>query len=85
LNETRKRVVASIQKITVDCKIQPEVSQQLTGRKESNFLNLAMLTKSEEIEKIKRKIKKVQKESLEIGILFEITGPWPPYSFVNNG
>lgn len=58
-------------------------SAKATGRTEKMLRNLTFLVDGEDLERFQTAYEKAQAEAAERGILFEKTGPWPPYNFVS--
>ena len=85
LNETRQNVYQFISSIAQDILVSKEVDQSLSGRPEKNFLNLALLIDADSLRSLKEFVQKEADALSEKGMLMELSGPWPPYSFVNNG
>lgn len=48
-----------------------------------NVLNAACLVENDRLDKFQDLVRKLRKEYDPVGITLTITGPWPPYNFVN--
>jgi len=57
--------------------------RELTGRDEAMILNGAYLVA--DVEPIRHEIERLSADYEAQGISFELTGPWPPYNFVDEG
>lgn len=57
------------------------LSREASGREEEMFLNMALLLKKEEVESFKAKLDGLADNYEGYRLLFEISGPWPPYNF----
>jgi hypothetical protein len=60
-------------------KLQPK---ELTKKEAEMILNGAYLILKEKIDEFKSKVSDLQKTYADSGLELEISGPWPPYSFV---
>lgn len=58
------------------------LGRELTGKPESMFLNGAFLVKKDLAASFLKEIDDMQKKFSKQGFIFERSGPWPPYSFV---
>ncbi|MEM6641783.1 MAG: GvpL/GvpF family gas vesicle protein [Bacteroidota bacterium] len=85
LNEVRTEIYETITSITPDTKVQKELDKKLTGRDDINLLNLSMLASSSESDLLKSQLSDLADSLKQDGIIAELSGPWPPYSFVENG
>ena len=55
--------------------------KELTGRPEPMLLNLVFLVDSHQIANFSANVDRISRRFASWGCLFEVTGPWPPYSF----
>lgn len=58
-------------------------SRQVTGRKDEMAFNYSFLIEKEKANEFKEEVIKFQKEYEKIGLVAELTGPWPPYDFLS--
>jgi hypothetical protein len=65
--------------------INPLQSKELTGRKEAMVLNGAYLVAEEQLAAFRAELESLAKEYGDLGFIYEMTGPWPPYNFVSTG
>lgn len=56
-------------------------SRELSGRREEMFLNAAYLVSAGD-ETLRGEVDALDRAYAGLGLSFEVTGPWPPYSFV---
>ena len=56
--------------------------KKITGRKEEMILNVAYLVTDEQLAVFRAELESLEKEYGDLGLSYEITGPWPPYNFV---
>lgn len=85
LNEERKKVYEYLSSLTLDIHLNKEMEQGLTGRKDHNFFNASLLLPEEGIDNLKAFRESLLTSFSSMGIAMELSGPWPPYSFVTNG
>jgi gas vesicle protein GvpL/GvpF len=57
-------------------------ARELSGRSEQMLLNAAYLTQEDD-SSIAAEVAALDVEHREVGISFELTGPWPPHNFVD--
>ena len=60
-------------------------SREITGRKEAMVLNGAYLVAEEQLAAFRAELASLEGEYGDLGFSYEMTGPWPPYSFVSTG
>jgi hypothetical protein len=65
--------------------ISPLQSKELTGRKEAMVLNGAYLVAEEQLAAFRAELESLAEEYSDLGFIYEMTGPWPPYNFVPIG
>jgi len=65
--------------------INPLQSREITGRKEAMVLNGAYLVAEEQLATFRAELASLEGEYGDLGFSYEMTGPWPPYSFVSIG
>lgn len=67
--------------VAEDARLNAPQAPELTGRTETMILNGAYLVRSrDELDAVVRTL--VERYG-HAGVIFEVTGPWPPYNFVN--
>ncbi len=59
--------------------------KEMTGRKERMVLNGAYLLEDSELADFRSEVKELMTAYEDYGLAYELTGPWPPYSFVQIG
>jgi len=62
--------------------VNPLQGQELTGRQEPMLLNGAYLVSRQNLAAFRAGLTTLQGEYGELGLSYEMTGPWPPYNFV---
>jgi hypothetical protein len=65
--------------------INPLQSKESTGRKEAMVLNGAYLVAEEQLTAFRAELGSLGGDYGDLGFVYEITGPWPPYNFVSIG
>jgi hypothetical protein len=65
-----------------EARANPPQPRELSGRDEEMVLNGAYLIGQDQEESFRRLVAALEAEYSEVGIAFELTGPWPPYNFV---
>jgi hypothetical protein len=65
--------------------INPLQSKEFTGRKEAMVLNGAYLVAEEQLAAFRAELESLIEEHGDLGFMYEMTGPWPPYNFVSIG
>jgi len=65
--------------------INPLQSKELTGREEAMILNGAYLVAEEHLAAFRAELESLSVEYDNLGFIYEMTGPWPPYNFVSIG
>ena len=58
-------------------------SRELSGRPEEMFLNVAYLVQAKD-ESLREEVAALGRAYAPLALTFEVTGPWPPYSFVGS-
>ncbi|MBI4770139.1 MAG: GvpL/GvpF family gas vesicle protein [Chloroflexi bacterium] len=65
--------------------INPLRSKELTGRKEAMVLNGAYLVAEVQLAAFRDELESLGEEYDDLGFIYEVTGPWPPYNFASIG
>jgi hypothetical protein len=63
--------------------INPLQSKEITGRKEAMVLNGAYLVATGQLAAFRAELESLTEEYGDLGFIYEMTGPWPPYNFVS--
>jgi hypothetical protein len=56
--------------------------KEFTGREDSMILNAAFLVSKTKVTEFKNTVDEIIKQDENSGFFIEITGPWPPFSFI---
>jgi len=65
--------------------INPLQGREITGRKKEMILNGAYLVAEEQLAVFRAELQSLEEEYGNLGLSYEMTGPWPPYNFVTIG
>jgi hypothetical protein len=79
-DETHARLAAVAEGATAN----PLQPRELSGREEEMFLNGAYLVPLERERQFRQTLAELETELGPSGARFELTGPWPPYNFVED-
>lgn len=71
-----------IEPFTEEVKENKILEKELTQKSEPMIFNGAFLVKKEKVKKFSEEVQELQVKFKEIGFVFELSGPWPPYNFV---
>lgn len=85
LNEQRKRVFEFVSELSDDVQLNKETDPSLSGQQGHNFLNVALLVSKEQADELAVYQNQTLSTLTQMGVSLNVSGPWPPYSFVNNG
>jgi len=91
--ELKDTVVARLARVTeaifqelgkdaYEAKLNKTLPQKLTGKKKEMILNTVYLVEREKVARFCRQGKRVQEKYESMGLDLEVSGPWPPYSFI---
>lgn len=84
INQERKRLFEVLRDMSAHSKVLKETTRELTRRNGSNVFNMALLI-SEETQRKLADFQEAAKVHLRAkGMHLELSGPWPPYSFVTH-
>lgn len=83
INTVRQQLYTEIQSLTNYFKLEKETDRSLTKEKGINTLNLPILIKKDRVDQVQTLIENYRKKYEERGFSFELSGPWPPYNFVD--
>lgn len=64
-------------------KLLPLTASDITGRKDTMILNATFLVQKENVAELIRSADFFQQRDEETGFGIELTGPWPPFSFIS--
>ena len=81
LQETCQEVLEDLRRVAATFRQRPVLSLNSEKEDKEMVLNCAFLVPRSGVENFRRRIQKVNASHAERGLLFELSGPWPPYSF----
>ncbi|MEL6557635.1 MAG: GvpL/GvpF family gas vesicle protein [Bacteroidota bacterium] len=83
INAVRQQLYTEIQTLTDHFKLEKETDRSLTREKGINTLNLPILIQKTKVDQVQTLVENYRKNYGERGFSLELTGPWPPYNFVD--
>jgi hypothetical protein len=69
-------------KLSVSTILNNLLPKEFTGREDSMILNAAFLVSKKKVTEFRNTVDLIRKEDGDSGFFIEITGPWPPFSFI---
>jgi len=82
LQEYGQLFFGQIESLSSKTRINPVLPKEVTGRNDEMILNIACLIHKSNIELMLKKTELLQQEFLKVGLLPDVSGPWPPFSFI---
>ncbi|MCF8230518.1 MAG: GvpL/GvpF family gas vesicle protein [Bacteroidales bacterium] len=70
-----------IESLSSKTRINPLLPKEVTGRNDEMILNIACLVEKGNIKMMLKKTELLRQEFIKVGLLPDVTGPWPPFSF----
>lgn len=77
-----QKIFKKLEQFADETKIGKILEKGLTQRKEAMILNPIFLINKKKLKKFQGEAEKLRKSLESKGLLIEVSGPWPPYSFV---
>ena len=84
LGQLAEGLHAQLSMLAVDAVANRPQPRELTGRDETMLLNAAYLVPRGDA-RLEAGVAGLQAAYEQLGLTFEITGPWPPHNFVESG
>lgn len=81
LKEICKRVANDLSRFAADFYERKVLSREATGMDEDMVLNWAFLVPRSATTDFRKRIGRANTDHAQQGLVFELSGPWPPYSF----
>jgi Gas vesicle synthesis protein GvpL/GvpF len=81
--EAADAVHASLQGCTNDAVRRPAQNRELSGYHGEMLLNGAYLVESDRAEGLRDLVAELEAHHRDVGARIELTGPWPPFNFVD--
>ncbi|MEK9178853.1 MAG: GvpL/GvpF family gas vesicle protein [Patescibacteria group bacterium] len=76
-------LVGKVEKYTEEIRLNEILSKDIHEPAREVIMNAACLVKNDALKDFKGLFQELAKEATQKGILLELTGPWPPYNFVD--
>ena len=73
----------SFKTLSISTNLNNLLPKEFTGREDSMILNAAFLVNKNNVNEFKNTVETLRKKDENSGFFIEITGPWPPFSFIN--
>ena len=83
ISEYTKDSFERIKRVCLEAKINRILSKEVTERKEDMVLNAAFLINEKRIKEFENILTYLKTRYTNKGLIFDCTGPWPPYNFCN--
>ncbi len=81
-NNYSKKIFTTLNDLSEEYRLNTLLSNDITGKEEDMIVNATFLIKKESIHQFIEVVNVLCKEYENIGIIVNLTGPWPPYSFI---
>lgn len=78
-----QKIFDTLTKQSQESRLNELIARNLMGKDEEMILNSAHLVERKNFEQFKKSLNVTLKESKGLGLSGELSGPWPPYSFVS--
>jgi hypothetical protein len=82
LQEYGQLFFRQIESLSSKTRINPLLPKEVTGRDDEMILNIACLIQKDNIGMMLKKTELLRQEFLKVGLLPDVSGPWPPFSFI---
>ncbi len=79
--ETDLALAAELERCAADFRRLRSLSQETSGREREMVFNWAFLVGQRDRETFRSQVEKLRAEQASKGLVLELSGPWPPYSF----
>ncbi len=76
-------IFQELEKDAYEVKLNKTLPQKLTGKKKEMILNTAYLVEGEKVVHFCNQGKRLMEKYESMGLDLEVSGPWPPYSFID--
>lgn len=83
MNEYSKTFLKKLERSSARYVLNEILSKELTGKQEEMIINAAYLVDNKNFLKFEKELADLKDKYSKNGFLFELSGPWPPYNFVN--
>jgi hypothetical protein len=82
LQEYGQLFFRQIESLSSRTRINPLLPKEVTGRSDEMILNISCLIQKNNIELMFNKTELLRQEFIKVGLTPDVTGPWPPFSFI---
>ena len=82
LAEVTEVIFQELGKDAHEVKLNKTLPQKLTGKKKEMILNTVYLVEREKVARFCKQGKRLTEKYESLGLDLEVSGPWPPYSFI---
>lgn len=82
-NSYSKELFSALNLFAVEYRLNLLLSNELSGRDDDMIVNSTFLLKKDNISNFINRTEELVNEFENIGLLLEVSGPWPPYTFIN--
>ena len=83
-DEVLDQVIDGLEDMTIDTRWRPLLSKAASGRSQTMSLNAALLVELTARAELRSRVDALSAPFEAEGFQFELTGPWPPYSFCDS-
>jgi hypothetical protein len=84
IDEIVEEVIDDLASTAVECRVRPLLSEAATGKSAAMVLNAALLVDLAVCSQLRNEAARLASRLGKEGFAFELTGPWPPYSFCDD-
>lgn len=81
LNEIVEAVFHQLERLTFEAQVNKTLSKKLTGKEKEMVLNSAYLIEKKRVVNFQKQLARLIEKYQPAGFEFEVSGPWPAYSF----
>jgi hypothetical protein len=82
LQEYGQLFFRQIESLSSKTRLNPLLPKEVTGRSDEMILNIACLIQKNNIGLMLKKTELLRQEFLKVGLIPDLSGPWPPFSFI---
>lgn len=84
LAEIANAIFRQAEKYAFEARLNKTLPKKLTGKDKEMVLNSTYLIEKEKVGSFNKQMEKLTEKYEPLGLYFEVSGPWPAYSFVSN-
>ncbi|HBY19670.1 MAG: hypothetical protein A2Y24_01740 [Clostridiales bacterium GWE2_32_10] len=79
-----ERIIDTLKDLVLESKVNKILAKEITGRNQDMVMNSSLLIDCREKELFLEKMKELNSKVEDYGLIFEYSGPWPLYNFIEN-